>query len=57
MSDKIIKTIGKGTRRKIIGLDAHLMNFGYKFFPHLTPVLITKILKSVKSDAFQNITR
>ena len=57
MSDRLIKTIGKGTRRKIIGLDAHLMNFGYKFFPRLTPVLITKILKSVKSDAFQNITR
>lgn len=57
MSDKIIKAIAQGKRRKIIGIDAHLMNFGYKFFPQFTPRLVTRILKSLKSEGFGSITR
>ncbi len=56
MSDKIIKAIGRGKNRAIIGADARLMDLGYKLFPRLTPRLITRILRSVKSEAFRSIT-
>lgn len=56
MSDKMLGTIRSGRKRRIIGIDAHLMNFGYKFFPRLTPLLITRLLKRVRPGAFGSIT-
>lgn len=56
MADKMIKAIRRKKQRKIIGFDAHLMNFGYKFFPNLTPLIITKFLKRARPEAFAKIT-
>lgn len=56
MAGKIVNAIKRGKHRKIIGIDAYFMHFGYKFFPRLTPFLVTKILKKASPEAFGKIT-
>ncbi len=60
-SDKVAKKIVKkslnGKRRIIIGLDAHMMNFLYKFFPSLAPRFIGWILRKSKIKAFNEIDK
>jgi len=56
MAGKIVNAIKRGKHRKIIGVDAYFMHFGYKFFPRLTPFLVTKILKKASPEAFGKIT-
>ena len=57
MAEKIVKAIKKGSRRKIFGADARLMDWGYRLFPRLTPRLITKILRRAKPEVFGGISR
>ena len=57
MAEKIVKAIKKGSRRKIFGADAQLMDWGYRLFPRLTPRLITKILRRAKPEVFGGISR
>lgn len=55
MAEKIVRAVGRGKRRKIIGADARLMDWGYRLFPRLFPRLITKILCAAKPEAFSGI--
>lgn len=57
MAEKIVKAIKKGSRWKIFGADARLMDWGYRLFPRLTPRLITKILRRAKPEVFGGISR
>ncbi len=52
---KILKRVARRKKRIIVGLDAHLMNFLYKFFPRLAPKLITKFLKNSHLELFSRI--
>ena len=51
----ILKKSAKGKKRIIIGFDAHLMNFLFKFFPNTAPKLITWFLKKSKMQIFDKI--
>lgn len=53
--NKILRKIRKRKVRIIVGADAHLMNFAYKFFPNLGPKIITKILKGSGLELFKDI--
>ncbi len=55
VANKIIKRASKGKKRVIIGFDAHLMNFLYKFFPRTAPRLIGWFLKKTKMKLFEEI--
>lgn len=55
MSYKIYKAILRKKSRKIIGKDAHLMNFFYKLFPRLTMRLIASILRKSKNKVFNDV--
>ncbi|MBO5926525.1 MAG: SDR family NAD(P)-dependent oxidoreductase [Clostridia bacterium] len=55
VAKKIIKKAVNGRRRIIVGLDAHMMNFLYKFFPSLAPKIIGAVLKKSKLKIFKNI--
>lgn len=52
---KIVKYIEKRKKRKSIGLDAKLMNLGYKLCPNLSMKLVSKILKSFKLTLFEDV--
>ncbi len=55
VAKKIVKKASKGKRRVIIGFDAHLMNFLFKFFPRTAPRLISWFLKKTKLKIFDEI--
>lgn len=55
VAKKIIKKSLKGKKRIIIGFDAHMMNFLYKFFPRLAPKIINYVLKKSKIEMFKEI--
>lgn len=55
VAKKIVKKTSKGKRRIIIGLDAHMMNLLYKFFPKKAPRLISWFLKKSKLKLFENV--
>lgn len=55
VAKKILKKASKGKKRVIIGFDAHLMNFLYKFFPLTAPRLIGWFLKKSKMQIFSEI--
>ena len=55
VAKKIIKKSLKGQRRIIIGSDAHMMNFLYKFFPNLAPKIIGWALRKSKIKIFDEI--
>ncbi len=55
VAKKIVKKSIKNKRRVIIGFDAHMMNFLYKFFPRFAPKLINFILKKSKIEMFNEI--
>ena len=57
VAKKIVKKSLKGKRRIIIGLDAHMMNFLYKFFPNLAPKIIGWALKKSKIKMFSDINK
>ncbi|MBO5338804.1 MAG: SDR family oxidoreductase [Clostridia bacterium] len=52
---KILRRVARRKRRIIVGKDAHLMSFLYKFFPRLAPRLITKFLKKSGLELFNQI--
>ena len=53
--NKMLKRIRKRKKRIVIGTDAHLMSIMYRFFPSLTPVLISKIIKKSKLELFDKV--
>ena len=55
VAKKILNKASKGKKRVIIGFDAHLMNFIYKFFPRTAPRLIGWFLKKTKMKIFEEI--
>ena len=55
MANKIVKTIKRKKRRKILGWDAKLMNFGYKVMPQKTPAIINWVFKKSKKETFKGI--
>ena len=55
VAKKIISKASKGKKRVIIGFDAHLMNFMYKFFPRTAPRLIGWFLRKTKMKIFEEI--
>ena len=55
VAKKIIRRASKGKTRVIIGFDAHLMNFLYKFFPRTAPRLIGWFLRKTKMKLFEEI--
>ena len=55
MAKKIVKTIKKKKRRKVLGWDAKLMNFGYKLMPNGVPKIINGVFKKSKKDSFKDI--
>ena len=42
-------------RRKVLGWDAKLMNFGYKIMPNSVPKIINFVFKKSKKDSFKDI--
>ena len=55
MAKKIVKTIKRKKRRKVLGWDAKLMNFGYKIMPNSVPKIINFVFKKSKKDSFKDI--
>ncbi len=55
VASKILNKTKMGKKRIIVGFDAHLMNFLYKFFPNLTPKIATKFLKNSKYKIFEKL--
>ena len=55
VAKKILNGAKKGKSRIIVGFDAHLMNFLFKFFPRTAPRLIGWFLKKSKLDLFKDI--
>ncbi|MBQ2810009.1 MAG: SDR family oxidoreductase [Clostridia bacterium] len=53
--NKIMRKIRRRKKRIIVGFDAHLMNFLYKFFPNLGPKIISKFLKKTNFEIFKDI--
>lgn len=52
---KILNSAKKRKKRIIIGIDAHFMNFLFKFFPRSAPRIITWFLKKTKMKIFEDI--
>ena len=55
VANKILRRSSRGKKRIIIGFDAHLMNFLYKFFPRTAPRLIGWFLRKTKMKIFEKI--
>ena len=55
VANKIIKKSAKGKKRIIVGLDAHMMNLLYKFFPKKAPKIINFVLKKSKFKLFEKV--
>ena len=55
VAKKIIKTLKRGKKFKVIGYDAKLMNFFYKIAPVTTARAISGILRRSKMDIFKDI--
>ena len=55
MAKKIVKTIKKKKKRKVLGWDAKLMDFGYKVMPKSVPKIINFVFKKSKKDSFKGI--
>lgn len=55
MSKKIYKGILRKKKRLVLGMDAKLMDIGYRWFPRLTPRVITRVLKSSKLKLFEDV--
>lgn len=55
VAKKIIKKASKGKVRIITGIDAHFMNFLYKFFPKTAPKFLSWFLRKTKLDMFKKI--
>ena len=55
VANKIIKKASKRKRRVITGIDAHFMNFLYKFFPNSAPKILTWFLKKSNFSTFKDI--
>lgn len=55
MAKKIVRAIKKKKRRKVLGWDAKLMNFGYKIMPNSVPKIINFVFKKSKKDSFKDI--
>ena len=55
VAKKIIKKSLKNKKRIIVGFDAHIMNFLYKFFPRLAPKMISWFLRKSKVSMFNEI--
>ena len=52
---KILRRIKRRKSRIIVGADAHLMNFMFKFFPKRAPRLITWFLRKTGLEIFKEI--
>ena len=52
---KILKRAAKRRKRIIVGKDARLLGFAYKYFPTVAPRLITRILRKSGLELFKNI--
>ena len=52
---KILRRIRRKKSRIIVGFDAHLMNFMFKFFPKRAPKLITRFLRKTGLEIFKEI--
>ena len=52
---KIVKGITKKKKRIVMGIDGRPMAFLGRFFPSLTPNIITKVLKASKLEMFTNV--
>lgn len=52
---KIVRAIDKKRKRKVIGIDAHLMNFMYKISPKAATKIIAKVLLKSKLQIFDNL--
>ena len=55
VAKKILNGAKKGKSRIIVGFDAHLMNFLFKFFPRTAPKIITWLLRKSKMQIFDKI--
>lgn len=55
VAKKILTKTAKRKKRLITGIDAHFMNFLFKFFPTLSPRFITWFLKKSNFSTFENI--
>ena len=55
MAAKIVKAIRKRKRRSVFGVDAHLMNLLYKFFPRSAGRICGFVLKKAKVKLFSDV--
>lgn len=55
MVKKITRGIERKKRRMVFGIDAHLMNFLYKFFPKSGPRLCSFAMRISRQKIFENI--
>lgn len=55
VAKRIVKGAKKRKRRIIIGKDAHLINTLNKFFPRITPRIVTAVLRKSKMKLFSKI--
>ena len=49
---KILRRVRRRKKRIVVGADAHLMSFLYRFFPGLAPKIISKFLKKSGLELF-----
>lgn len=57
MAKKIFAAIQHKKRRAVIGFDAKMMDFLYRYFPRSTPATLSSVLKKSKMDAYQTMYR
>lgn len=55
VAKKILNKASKKKRRIITGIDAHFMNFLFKFFPRSAPKIITWFLRKTKMELFKEL--
>ena len=55
MAGKIVRGIEKKRKRMVFGMDAHVMNFMYKFFPVKGPKLCSFVMRKSKQKIFEKI--
>lgn len=55
MAGKIVRGVERKRRRMVFGMDAHAMNFMYKFFPRSGPKLCSFVMRKSKQKIFEKI--
>ena len=53
VAKRILRRVGARKKRIVVGIDAHLMSFLYRFFPRLGPKIISSFLKNSGLELFK----